>query len=106
MKKIFKKTLFLIFILVTFNACQSVKDGLTGVKQTNTDEFLIEKKNPLVLPPEFNKLPVPRTSNENNEEIIDVQSILTKRKSPSKKKSINKTSNSSLEKSILEKIKK
>ena len=39
MKKLFKNTLFLFLVLILFNACQSVKDGLTGKKQTNTDEF-------------------------------------------------------------------
>ena len=33
--------------------CQSVKDGLTGKRANNSDEFLIEKKNPLVMPPEY-----------------------------------------------------
>jgi hypothetical protein len=49
------------------SACQSVKDGLTGKKQNNTDEFLVEKKNPLVLPPEFNILPEPETLNKTSE---------------------------------------
>ena len=34
---------------------------MSGQKVTNTDEFLIKKKDPLVLPPEYEKLPLPKT---------------------------------------------
>ena len=40
--------------------CNSVQETLTGSKKLKTDEFLIEKKNPLVLPPNFNELPEPQ----------------------------------------------
>ena len=49
-------------------SCQSVKEGLSGKKKTNSDEFLVEKKNPLVLPPDFTKLPEPTTSENNKKE--------------------------------------
>ena len=62
MEKLFKNTFYIILILVTLNGCQSVKDGLTGQKKNNTDEFLIQKKNPLIQPPEFNELPEPYNS--------------------------------------------
>ena len=45
-------------MLVTAS-CQSLKNAVTGVKQENSDEFLVQKKHPLVLPPEFTDLPVP-----------------------------------------------
>ena len=44
MKKLLKNIFFIFIILSTFSACQSVKDGLTGKKQTNSDEFLVKKK--------------------------------------------------------------
>ena len=50
--------LILIMMLVTAS-CQTVKNALSGAKQENSDEFLVQKKNPLVLPPDFNDLPVP-----------------------------------------------
>lgn len=40
------KYFFLIIFLLLLNACQSVKDGLAGNKNDNSDEFLIEKKIP------------------------------------------------------------
>ena len=107
MKMLYKNIFYLILVLLSFSACQSVKDGLTGKKQNNTDEFLVEKKNPLVQPPEFNKLPEPMTlgkKNQNQEE-INLESILTGDISKEKKVSVSKTSKGSVEKSILEKIK-
>ena len=54
-----------IFLLIVLTSCKSVRDGLAGKKTESSDEFLIEKKNPLTLPPEYGKLPVP------NEDIIE-----------------------------------
>ena len=109
MKKIFKNLFYLFIILVTFNACQNVKDGLSGKKKSNSDEFMVQKKNPLSLPPEFDKLPEPVTSTENNntanEDQNDLKEIILKRSSTTNTSSVNETSNGSLKKSILEKIK-
>ena len=54
-----KKLFLLLILIVSLYSCQSVKDALSGKKYESSDEFLIIKKNPLVLPPEFNKLPTP-----------------------------------------------
>ena len=59
MKK--NKTLtILIMFFIFLSACQNVKDALSGKKYENSDEFLVIKKNPLVLPPNFNELPTPK----------------------------------------------
>tara|TARA_B110001452_G_scaffold72591_1_gene58730 strand:+ start:1191 stop:1511 length:321 start_codon:yes stop_codon:yes gene_type:complete len=92
-------TIFLVFIF--FTGCSSVKKTLTGQnKKKNSDEFLVDKKNPLIIPPEFSKLPVPQDSSENQsskqDANIDLSKILTK----SSKKSKNGKSNNSLERSI------
>ena len=57
MKNFFLWILCLLFLY----SCQSVKDGLTGKKRENSDEFLVIKKNPLEIPPDFNDLPVPQS---------------------------------------------
>jgi hypothetical protein len=107
MKNLFKKILYLFIVLTLLSACQAVKDGLTGKKQNNQDEFLVEKKNPLVLPPDFNILPEPKTLNEtsSDQEKIDLKSILSKNIPKIKTTTTSKITNNSLEKSILEKIK-
>ena len=47
-------------LLFLLSSCQSAKEGLSGRKKDNTDEFLVQKKNPLVLPPDYNDLPLPK----------------------------------------------
>ena len=54
------KNYFFLLILFFLCSCQSVKDALTGKKYENSDEFLVIKKNPLILPPNFNDLPTPK----------------------------------------------
>ena len=54
------KFFFLIILLFVLCSCQGVKDALSGKKYENSDEFLVIKKNPLVLPPNFNDLPKPK----------------------------------------------
>ena len=96
--------IFLVFILFVQLGCQSLKDGLEGKKNSKAaDEFLIEKKSPLVLPPDFSKLPEPKQSTENDpQNEFDLQKVL----SEANKTEIKKTTNndSSVEKSILDKI--
>ena len=54
------KNYFFLIILIFLSSCQSVQDALTGKKYEDSDEFLVIKKNPLVLPPNFNDLPTPK----------------------------------------------
>ena len=52
--------IFTYLCLLTFLfSCGAVKEGFTNQKKNNSDEFLVEKKSPLVMPPEFNELPIP-----------------------------------------------
>ena len=108
MKNLFKNTLFILLILGALSGCQSVKDGLTGKKQNNSDEFLVKKKNPLSLPPDFENLPEPITLNKNddkNDTEISLKEILSKNVNTKSTVSASETSIGSLEKNILEKIK-
>jgi len=81
MKKINLLFNALIFLSLFLTSCQSIKDGLSGSKQENSDEFLVQKKNPLVVPPDFMKLPKPKEEASNTEDTIideqtDIQKIL------------------------------
>tara|TARA_B100000161_G_C33398869_1_gene345594 strand:- start:298 stop:612 length:315 start_codon:yes stop_codon:yes gene_type:complete len=58
MKK-FKILIFLYLILLPLTSCGTLKKGFENPKKNNSDEFLVEKKSPLVMPPEFNELPIP-----------------------------------------------
>ena len=59
-----KYIFFNFYIFFLLNACQAVQDGLAGNKNKNSDEFLIEKKNPLEIPPDFGLLPEPNKKKE------------------------------------------
>ena len=63
MNKIFKITKLLFFLLFLYS-CGSVGEALQGKKRSDQgDEFLIDKKNPLARPPDFDKLPKPGEAN-------------------------------------------
>ena len=59
----FKKITFIIFLFTFLTSCadtfDSVKRGLTGEKKSSADEFLVKKKDPLILPPDYENLPDP-----------------------------------------------
>ena len=78
--------------------CQNVREGLSLKKKQGVDEFLIEKKNPLVVPPEFSELPKPTEDGEeqkNENEDINLSKVLKKNNKENKTKSSNQ-----IEKSI------
>ena len=99
------KFLFLISIFILVNACQAVQDGLAGNKNKNSDEFLIEKKNPLEIPPDFGALPKPNKKNNstNKAETIDqdIEKLFQKKSTIENSKSKDK----SAEDFVLKKIK-
>ena len=57
-------------ILLFLNSCVSIAEGLGGSKKKGSEEFLIEKKAPLVLPPNFGELPEPGVKMNKNLELI------------------------------------
>ena len=99
------KTIFLIAsISATLLSCTSIKEGLSSSKN-NTDEFLVEKKAPLVMPPEFNELPIPSNNSIESSQEDDVKKLITKSENNSSNNENSNDSEGNLEKSILEKIK-
>ena len=105
----FRKIIYLSSILFLITACadtwSSVKRGLTGQKQNSTDEFLVEKKDPLVLPPNFEDLPAPSDSaiEEAETEISSFEKTL---RITTDEESNEGSSSSTTEESILNKIRK
>ena len=90
----------MLLSVIFLSGCSSVREKLSGGKQSNTDEFLVKKKNPLVLPPSFGDLPKPqneKTLDKTENDNIDFSSVLGKSKN---KKQIKIKKNNSLEKSI------
>ena len=75
MNKFFKISKLLILLLLLYS-CGSVGEALQGKKRSDQgDEFLIDKKNPLVMPPDFDKLPKPGEANiDSTKNIVSNQS--------------------------------
>ena len=110
MERMMKSNFFLIVICIALlSSCTSVKNALTGKKSENSDEFLVQKKKPLEMPPNYGDLPQPEenptviTSKERiNEEI---ESLLSKIKNPKKKNNQTLKTKGSAEQFILKNIK-
>ena len=60
--------LAIIFFVTSCNTMDTAKKALTGEKRNTTDEFLVKKKDPLILPPDYENLPVPDESTADNED--------------------------------------
>jgi len=95
--------LFMMFVTVS---CQTLKNAVSGTRQENCDEFLVQKKNPLVLPPDFTDLPVPFEESSKVTEVqieYDIEKLLGVENNT---KNTNDTSDSSsIESFVLKKIK-
>ena len=105
--KNFKVVVLFILILTTLNSCGTVKEAFSSQKKNSTDEFLVEKKNPLKLPPDFDELPIPNQDNnqQNNDEDALKELLITSEDSTKDKSESSESKNTSLEKQLLEKIK-
>ena len=97
----YKKTIYILTIIFFVTSCQtmhSAKRALTGEKKVSTDEFLIKKKDPLIFPPDYENLPTP------GEEIAATEGISTFEKNLGTLIEDNSSTPSSVEDSILKKI--
>tara|TARA_B100001564_G_scaffold187012_1_gene157043 strand:+ start:60 stop:347 length:288 start_codon:yes stop_codon:yes gene_type:complete len=94
-------------MVLLFHSCSTIKEGFTNPKKNSSDEFLVEKKSPLVMPPDFDELPLPKSSNDQilpeDSKIKDLM-LTDKEKNPETEdlEDLNK----SFEDDLLEKIKK
>ena len=103
MKKI---SFYLIIFSILLTSCQSIKDGLSGRKSENSDEFLVKKKNPLVMPPKFMELPEPKEKTFDEEiaaieETDDIKNILNLEKTSN----VNSKQQDSTEDFVLKQLK-
>lgn len=105
MKKIKIYTLT-IFFFIALQSCGTVKEGFSSQKKNSSDEFLVEKKSPLVMPPNFDELPTPTIDEVPTEDnSSSIKSLITSNEEPTSSTQNNET-NQNLESSILKKIKK
>ncbi len=100
------KNFFIINLLfIILYSCGGLEDAgkvLRNEKTKNTDEFLVKKKDPLILPPDYDKLPLPDSKKSDDTNSNRIESILSEDGSYNKKKG----KRSSLENSIEEELRK
>ena len=95
----------LVLSLFSLQNCSTIKKGFSSEKKNSVDEFLVEKKSPLVMPPEFGELPVPGETLIENEDDNDIKNLLSSDSKGTIIKIKTNQKQSGLEGSILEKIK-
>ena len=106
MQKILNKIIIIIFFFIT--ACASswedIKKGLGGEKRKSSDEFLVKKKDPLVMPPKWKDLPQPGQNMEiDSNEVTDIEELIQLGKNQKSLTNLEQSSKN-LEESILKKI--
>ena len=102
-----KFNLFVLLNIVLFlSSCGTIKEGFSSQKKDNSDEFLVEKKSPLIMPPDYNELPIPREKNlEKKSEESEIENLISKSQKDDELAD-KPDNNKSFEDLLLEKIKK
>jgi len=98
------KLYFVISVALSIASCGTVQEGFSNNRKNNSDEFLVEKKSPLVMPPEYSELPTPNEKKV-EKEINDIKSLIYKSNNVEIKENLDEQK-STIENSILKKIKK
>lgn len=99
------KIIFLtIIVSIVFSHCSTIKDGFKSQRKNSTDEFMVEKKQPLVMPPNYNDLPIPDENIDDKTDKNFKNLVITNEEIKSKTDQIDKQ-NKSTENFILGKIK-
>ena len=94
--------IFLNIAILILTSCSTIKKGFQNPKKYSSDEFLVEKKSPLVMPPDFDELPIPRVGeNKTDTGRNSIKELITENSSDYNN---NINANKDLEASILDKI--
>ena len=97
-----KKLIIFLLLFNLLSACESTRDSFS-LKKNESDPFSVEKKNPLVMPPNFEDLPQPEdfqsSGKKKNED--EFKQVITTTKSADLEINNEKTS---LEKLVIDKI--
>ena len=96
---------FLSIFIITLNSCGTVENAFTNNKKNNSDEFLVEKKSPLVMPPGYDELPTPKDNEtKNNVDEGNIKNLIINNSNSSEINSV-KNSDLTFEKNLIDKIK-
>jgi hypothetical protein len=104
MIKNIKSSLLIIFSTILISSCGSVQKAFDPQNKNTSEEFLVEKKSPLSLPPSFEELPVPSNEKVDKEsQIKNIESLITEKNNNEKLEVFE--SDKDFEQLILDKIK-
>ena len=106
----FKIIIICLMISIITSSCTTLTEGLSGKKKDGSDVFLVKKKNPLVIPKDYNELPEPvdndkNASNTDDELNQNVKLLIEGEFKNKNKNSDSQSTNKDLENSIINKIK-
>jgi len=101
------KILILFNILLILSSCGTMKEGFKNQKKNNSDEFLVQKKSPLVMPPEYDTLPAPNNEVDEaqNSKSRPIKKLLSSKDDKVENSNGKSNSNNKLKKKLLERIK-
>ena len=101
----FKKFILLNLILF-LSSCGTLKDGFKNQKKNSSDEFLVEKKSPLVMPPNYNELPIPKTNKTtSNKQENKIETLIINTENQDQNSDNTKDVDKTFKETLLEKIK-
>ncbi len=97
------KAFVLLNIILFVYSCGTVKESFSNQKKNSSDEFLVEKKSPLVMPPNFNELPTPTDDKQSSLSVNKIKDLVSSEDIELK---VSDEANQNFENSVLKKIKK
>ena len=104
MIKNIKFSLLIILSTILLSNCSSVQKAFDPQNKNTSEEFLVEKKSPLSMPPSFEELPVPSNEKVDKEsQINNIESLITEKNNSEKLET--DVSDKNFEQSIIDKIK-
>ena len=90
---------------ILLSNCSSVQKAFDPQNKNTSEEFLVEKKSPLSMPPSFEELPIPSNQKIDKEnQTNNIESLITEKNNDTEKLE-NVESDKDFEQSILDKIK-
>ena len=99
-----KSSLLIIFSTILISSCGSVQKAFDPQNKNTSEEFLVEKKSPLSMPPNFEELPIPSNEKVNKEiQINNIESLITEKSNNEKLETLE--TDKDFEQLILDKIK-
>ena len=105
------KIIILLILTIFLFSCGTLKEGFTNQKKNSSDEFLVEKKSPLIMPPNYGELPVPNNSNietdtETETDETTIKNLIIREEATGSDDNELPDNNIDLEENLIEKIRK